>query len=361
MTAARPSLRRALTHLLTAAAAVALGLPAGAAPQAGAGVERALADRFGLTEAERTTLAAGFETARALRSPARDGVAAIGAIWIDARPSLYLQWAERGMDVAGGAAAHAVRRLSNPPVLADFDAMTLSPEEVIELSRCRVGACTLQLDAGAISRVAALDWRRPHASAEASAIVRETMLDVALRYLASGNAGLPHYHDARHHTDVEENLARLVDEEAAAGRVPEPLLAVLRGHTEMPPQAAGYLSWTTNGFGLKPTTRLNHTVVYRGQDYVRGIIATKQLYASHYFHGGLEMRYVIADPLADDRFVLVMVTRTRSDGLTGLTGALVGNTIRRRALHSLRAYLRFTKDTVEKRQRAGWTPPAAGR
>jgi hypothetical protein len=265
------------------------------------------------------------------------------------------------MDAAGGSAAHAVRRLSDPPVLADFDAMTLSPEEILELSRCRIGACTLQLDAGGISRVAALDWRRPQAGAQASVIVRETMLDVALRYLASGNAGLPHYHDARQATDVERNLASLVDEEAASGRVPEPLLAVLRGHPEMPPEATGYLSWTTNGFGLKPTTRLNHTVVYRDQGSVRGIIATKQLYASHYFHGGLEMRYVIADAQADDRFVLVMVTRTRSDGLTGLAGAIVGKTIRRRAQHSLRAYLRFTKDTVEKRQRAGWTPPAAGR
>lgn len=41
---------------------------------------------------------------------------------------------------------------------------------------------------------------------------------------------------------------------------------------------------------MKPTTRLNHTVVYRGAPDVMGVIATKQLYATHYFHGALEVR-----------------------------------------------------------------------
>lgn len=153
MTVRLPARRRGRTliHLLTAAAAAAaLGLSVRAAPQTAAGIERALADRFGLTEAERNTLAGGYETARALPSTARDGIAAIGAIWIDARPSVYLQWAEAGVDFERG---------------SDFDAMTLSEEEVLELSRCRVGACTLQLDAGGISRVAALDWRRSRARA----------------------------------------------------------------------------------------------------------------------------------------------------------------------------------------------------
>ncbi|HEX6323178.1 MAG TPA: hypothetical protein VFZ36_05580 [Vicinamibacterales bacterium] len=350
---------RLLRIAAAAAAAAALGMPAGAAPQT---IEQALADRFGLTAAERNTIAGGFEAARALPSAAPDGVAVIGAIRIDARPSVYLRWAETGVDFDRSAAVQAVRRLSDPPVLADFDFLTLSAEEVIELARCRIGACALQLDAGSISRVAAIDWRRPRAGAEATAIVRETMLDVAERYLASGNAGLPHYHDARRHTDVEENLASLVEEEAACGRMPEPLLAALSGHPrELPPEATGYLSWMTHGFGPGPTTRLNHTIVYRGEGELAGVVATKQLYASHYLHGGLEMRYVLADPLRDDRFVLVMVSRARSDGLTGVAGAIVGNTIRRGALHSLRAQLRFTRDAVEKRQRAGGTPPAAGR
>jgi hypothetical protein len=217
-----------------------------------------------------------------------------------------------------------------------------------------VGACAMQLDADSIRRIDAIDWKQPSASAAATAIVRRTMLDVALRYGAENNAGLPHYHDGRRSTDVEQNLMSMLDEEAASVRTPQPLLAFLRHGGQPPAGATSYLYWTTNAFGLKPTTRLNHTVVYRmNQGGIAGVIATKQLYASHYFHGGLELRFAVANPALDDRFVLVMVTRSRSDGLTGLTGALIGERIRRNALYSLRRYLLYTKDIVEKRQRRG--------
>ena len=49
----------------------------------------------------------------------------------------------------------------------------------------------------------------------------------------------------------------------------------------MPAGATSYLYWTTNTFGLKPTTRLNHTIVYRGNgNGLAGVIATKMLYAT---------------------------------------------------------------------------------
>lgn len=330
---------------------------AGASQQPISALDRTLANRFGLTAAERNTLAQGYETARALPSRADDGVAAIGAIRIQARPETYLGWAEAFADFDRGTSVEASRMLSTPPVASDFRGLKLTDDELRGLARCRVGACTMQLDEASIRQVTGITWQRSDESARAAGIVRDFMLEVARQYAASGNDGLPHYHDARRATDVQANLASLLDEEQAARRTPAPLLAFLRGYPAVPapPHSTSYLSWTTNVFGLKPTTRLNHTIVQRGDDEVMGIIATKQLYATHYFHGALEMRYVVANPAHDDQFVLVMVTRTRSDGLTGVTGALIGSRVRRGALHSLREYLRFTKAAVEKRQHAGNT------
>ncbi len=343
---------------LAACAAAALTVSAAAAPQTLGAIDRALANRFGLTAAERNTIADGYETARALSSSAPDGVAAIGAIRINARPETYLRWAEAFADFDRGSSVQASHRLSTPPVASDFRGLTLSDEELRGLARCRLGACAMQLDAASIAQVSGIRWQRSDESARAAGVVRDFMLDVARQYAASGNAGLPHYHDAQRATDVQANLESLLDEEAADRRTPPALLASLRGFPAVPPPSGStsYLYWTTNAFGLKPTTRLNHTIVYRGSDEIMGVIATKQLYASHYFHGALEMRYVVANPALDESFVLVMVTRTRSDGLTGLTGAVIGGKVRRGALHSLRAYLRFTRDAVERRQRAGGSP-----
>ena len=324
---------------------------------------RSLTGRFGMDDMQRAVLSAGLDSAEALVSPASDGVAVIGGIWIDAPAGMYLDWAEGFADFDRGSSVQAVRKLSSPPRLSDFDSLTLSKAELRDLSKCRVGDCALQLDAASINRIAAVDWRRPDAPALATGVIREMLFGIASRYVEIGDAGLPNYHDSKRTTDVAGICASLLEEEAAAGLAPPALLAYLGGRPGAPlPQSTSYLYWTTNSFGLKPTTRLNHTVIYRGTGGgTAGIVATKMLYATHYFHGGLEMRHVMADAAAPDRFLLVDVTRTRSDGLTGVTGAVIGDTVRRRGLESLRKYLRFTKHAVEQRLRTKPIAPGGSR
>lgn len=317
---------------------------------------RAFTERFGMDQLQQSLLNSGYDTAERLVSPAPDGLALIGGIWIDADPDLYLHWAEQFADVDRGSSVQALRKLSNPPRRSDFDTMTLSKDELRELRKCRVGDCTLQLDAGTIARIAAVDWRARDADERATSIVRDMMFGIAVRYMAEGDSGLTSYHDSRNVTDVPGICTDLIEEEAAARLTPVPVLNYFGGlPAHVPEGATSYLYWTTNTFGLKPTTRLNHVVVYRNRDdRLAGVIATKMLYATHYFHGALDVRYVMAEP-GDNRFLLVDITRSRSDGLTGLTGAIIGDTIRRRAVEGLRAYLRYTKETVERRQRQGWT------
>lgn len=53
-------------------------------------------------------------------------------------------------------------------------------------------------------------------------------------------------------------------------------------------------------FGLKPTIRLNHAVIYRGRTQGRdfAIVAIKQLYAMHYFHTALDVSVCVTDGTA---------------------------------------------------------------
>lgn len=354
---------RLITTLAAAALIAAFSPPLSGQAPSRQDLTRSLTSRFGMDDMQRAVIAAGLDSAEPLVSPASDGVALIGSIWVEAPAAFYLDWAASFADFDRGSSVQAVRRLSNPPRLSDFDGMTLSKTELRDLSRCRVGDCALQLDAASINRVAAVDWRAPGAEARATAVIREMMFGIASRYAGIGDAGLPNYHDSKRTTDVADICASLLDEEAASGLTPPELLAYLGGRPgDALPRSTSYLFWTTNTFGLKPTTRLNHTVVYRGAgDGTAGIVVTKMLYATHYFHGGLELRHVMADPAAPDRFLLVDVTRTRSDGLTGLTGAVIGDTVRRRGLESLRKYLRFTKHAVEQRHRTNPMVPGGSR
>lgn len=308
--------------------------------------------RFGLDPA-RVLSGAGVEVC-ALPSAAPDGIAVVGAIRILMPPQLYLEWSEDLIDFDSGAKVQASGRLSQPPAAADFRALSLSEKDLTALASCRIGSCELQLDNATIERMRALDWRSRTAATSAKAIFREMMIERARRYEESGNSALVHYHDSRRPTDISDHLADLIAEETAAGIAPSAMIAALQSPPSRITSAdASYLYWATNAFGLKPTTRLNHTIVMRNvAPDLAGVVATKMLYASHYFHGALDLRYVVADPGDANSFVLIAVTRTRSDGLTGFTGALIGGTVRARALEAMRDYLRFTKQSAERRYRA---------
>ena len=55
-------------------------------------------------------------------------------------------------------------------------------------------------------------------------------------------------------------------------------------------------------FGLKPTVRVNHVIIYPLAAILSGVshvIAIKQLYASHYFHTTLELRLLVHDDRAE--------------------------------------------------------------
>jgi hypothetical protein len=53
------------------------------------------------------------------------------------------------------------------------------------------------------------------------------------------------------------------------------------------------------------------------------IVASKMLYASHYFWTALELRVLVRDPSRGQGFWFVTESRSRSDGLSGFTGHVI--------------------------------------
>jgi hypothetical protein len=123
-----------------------------------------------------------------------------------------------------------------------------------------------------------------------------------------------------------------------------------------PSGAEDFFYWSMVDFGLKPTVRLNHVIIYplaARPSGVSHVIAIKQLWASHYFQTALELRYLVDDERRADRpgFYLLSITRSRIDGTSGLTGALLRTVINRRSRTGVRSYLEHLKRQVER------TPP----
>jgi hypothetical protein len=85
--------------------------------------------------------------------------------------------------------------------------------------------------------------------------------------------------------------------------------------------------WERIDFGLKPTLRVNHAIAYRSSaaGSPAWIVAAKQLYASHYFNGGLGLSACVTDggQATSQGFYLITLKASRQAGLTGLRGSLL--------------------------------------
>ena len=105
------------------------------------------------------------------------------------------------------------------------------------------------------------------------------------------------------------------------------------------PDATSFLYWQEATFGLKPTIRISHLTIRDGPEET--IVASKMLYATHYFRSALELRALIPDPSRGDGFWLLTVNRSRADGLDG--AGVIRRRVQRQVEESMTAGLNAIK------------------
>jgi hypothetical protein len=301
----------------------------------------------GLTAAERQQLRNGRPVTRLLDADPKAEVALFGAIWINAAPQRYVQAVRDIESFERGDSFIKTKRISSPPRIEDFAELKLTEDDFKDLRNCKVGDCELKLDQAAIDQIRKeVDWTKPTAKTFTDQMFRQRALDYVKGYLESGNGGLAIYRDKSRPTFVADELKSMVD------RMPEltTYLPELRRYLLDYPRgtisgASEFLYWQEAIFGLKPTVRINHVVIREGAEET--VIASKMLYASHYFWTALELRVLIPDPSRGSGFWFVNVSRSRSDGLDAFTGRIIRNRVRSQSQDSLARSLIATKNRLE--------------
>lgn len=271
-----------------------------------------------------------------------------GAIWIDALPSDYVRLLNDIEQFERGGAFRVTKRISSPPRLEDFAALELPQEDVADLRSCRVGACEIKLSQSALDRVRSeIDWSKPTARAEATALARRLALEYVTGYVEGGNSRLAVYRDAARPTFVADEFASMVERlPSLVEYLPELRAYLLQYPKAAPPNSSSFFYWQEARFGLKPTIRINHVVI---EDRPGAIaVASKLLYASHYFWTALELRVLVSDPARGRGFWFVTVSRSRSDGLTGFVGRFVRGRAESEAQKGTLAALQNTKRRLER-------------
>lgn len=300
-----------------------------------------------LTAAQRSHLLAGQPVTSLMDAdPARE-VAVFGAVWIDAVPAKYVAAVKDIERFERGENFRITKRISDPPRPEDFAQMDVPDEDVADLRRCRLGSCELKLSEAALTRIRnEIDWSKPTAHADVEAIAKQIAFDYVTGYLEGGNARLAAYRDSSRPTFVGEEFKSMVDRMPSLTEyLPELKKYLLEFPKATLPKSHSFLYWQEAKFGLKPTIRINHLVIAEQPTHVA--VASKMLYASHYFWTAIELRVLVPDPSRGKGFWFASVNRSRSDGLSGFVGSLIRGKVRGEAEKGMLAVLKTTKARLE--------------
>ena len=342
-----------MTRILLAllASLVLAATPIDSAPQAPKGLPLRLgpylANTVKLTPSERSQLDAGAPVTK--RLPADDSieVSVFGAVWIKAPLSRYVTLVKDIETFERGGGFVVTRRISSPPRLEDFAKLRLPKEDVEDLRNCRVGDCIVKLGEAAVERFRTeINWDSGNPQAAADRLMRQLALEYATGYLHGGNERLAVYRDNSRPTFVAKEFRDMVDQmPELTTHMPDVRRYLLEYPKATMPDATSFLYWQETQFGLRPTIRINHLIVRQSRD--GAVIASKMLYASHYFWTGIELRVLLPDSARGEGFWLVTVSRSRSDGLGGFTGMLIRRKVHGEVRDGALAALKATKKKLE--------------
>jgi hypothetical protein len=309
--------------------------------------ERYLAAVVEPSSADRRRLDNGDLVTKVLQSQDSEQVSVFGAIWINAPTRAYVQAIRNIETWEQGKSFHITRRISAPPQLEDFDRLRLSPALIEDLHACRLDSCDVKLDADTIEAFrTGVNWSSPERRATAEGLMRRFLHGYTTAYLTGGNERLAVFRDKATPISMADEFRTMVDNmPMLTSYMPDVRRYLLDFPSAPLPGASSFLYWQETEFGLKPTIRVSHMMIRERPEDV--VMASKMIYANHYFRSALELRLLLPDPARGPGFWLISVVTSRTDGMTGFTGLFVRRRVRSEAREGTGNILATTKRRLE--------------
>jgi len=198
----------------------------------------------------------------------------------------------------------------------------------------------------------AVDWSAPDVANQVNRLAQKMALEELIRYQKEGDSALGTYYDKEQPLRIADEFESLLSESAALTDYLPDLENYLIGYPKTRlPNSENFFYWERVKFGLKPTLRMNHMVIYRGSQLSGPVdsVAIKQLYASHYFQTALDLSVCVKPKGRPDQkgFYLITVKGSRQAGLTGRKGGMVRKTAVSKSSSWLEAALTQLKRVLE--------------
>jgi hypothetical protein len=244
--------------------------------------------------------------------------------------------------------------LGTPPVLADVATLSLDASDAAGIRKCRVSHCSIKLPERQMGVMASALASRPRddqsPAARIDSLMREWLVGLVADYHARGDAALPVYDDTRPAEQSASGFRQLLGEDASMFRDAPAFASYL---AESPARsiagATSTIYWASDRRpGLKPILSVSQLSTFQGAGPGAPMfIATKQLYASHYFDSWLDVESLVVGPAPEPSTYVAFVRRVRFDKLPSRGLFDVRGRVVRQLRDALREELADTRQSVQ--------------
>ncbi len=305
--------------------------------------------RFGNEDLSRVSR--GEPAARILDADGAE-VAICAAIEMAVPPAFYLA---RFRDIEAfktGDAVFQAHRFGSPPAASDIAALEVADGDVDDLRECRAGACGVKLDLAGIDRVRTFQASGNDGGVRLAGAYREHLAKYAARYMTHGDAALLEYGDNGNGDRIGAELRLIVQHSPYLARE-LPLLGsgITPFSGTLPRGLEGFLYWSSEQVGPRAVVTITHAIL-SAPPHGPIAIATKQIYASHYFTAslGLTLLADLSTP-SGPRTRIIYINRSRVDVFGGVLGGVKRAIARSRARKGVDHTLRALKARLEQEYR----------
>ena len=322
---------------------VCLGASTALAQRSLAEFQQVLREKASIDEPGFAELQLNQPVVRLVPTTDKSEVAVTGVVNTNASAEEFLRQYRDSMVRKNNAAILAIGSFSREPSLADLADLTLETDDIDDLKECVVGDCQIKLSAPMIERFRReIDWSAPDYQLRVTNLFKEMLLAYVKDYRARGEAALIEYNDKRDRINVATEHRELT---SAAGYIARYLSDANSG-LQLTEEA---LVWSKIKFGLKPVIAVNHISIYKRNSDVgpHVLVASKQIYANHYFNAFLALTAFVNVPGATNGSYLVYENRSRADGLEGPFGKIKRGVVEKKALEGLRGIIAQSRASLE--------------
>jgi hypothetical protein len=322
-----------------------------------------LRDKAAFDEADFAALEHGQTVVRLLPAKDEREVAVAGLVSLQVPADVFIKSFRENMAQKNNPAILEIGRFGALPTVDDLQTLTFEDRDLEDLKECVVADCKLKLSAMMIERLQKeVDWGAPGYRVQAAQLLKLMLIDYVRDYLARGDVALIEYSDKREKVSLAEEQRALMTASGYVGNLLPYFSPRLEGaaKSEISAVVDNAIVWSKVKFGLKPVIAINHIVIYQREQKIgqQIIVASKQIYANHYFDSSLAITAFVNIPGVRPASYLFYENRSRADGLAGIFGKMKRAIVERKAVDSLKTILESSKMNLTARAQAESTTPS---